>query len=110
MQWRGHRDRIRGQGLLLVVLIVLYGLQLANGTQLEASPRDLSAVDNQGVLAIVFFLFAIARAWQLVGARDTRLLSTVAEMAQRQASQGTHRRQGDQTLQTGPAHDRDAAG
>jgi hypothetical protein len=111
MQWRGHKDGIRlAQVLLLVVLIVLYGLQLANGIQLEASPRDLSAVDNQGVLAIVFFLFAIARAWQLVGARDTRLLSTIAEMAQRQAGHGTHRTEGDQTIQTGLAHDRDAAG
>jgi len=107
----GHKERTRlGQVLLLVVLIVLCGLQLANGIQLDASPRDLSAVDNQGVLAIVFFHFAIARAWQLVGARDTRLLSTIAEMAQRQASQGTHRTEGDQTIQTGLAHDRDAAG
>jgi hypothetical protein len=89
--------------VLLLALVVLYGLQLANGIQLEASPRDLSAVDNQGVLAIVFFLFAIARAWQLVGARDTSLLSTVAEMAQRQAGQSTHLAEGDQTAKAGPA-------
>jgi hypothetical protein len=75
---------------------VLYGLQLANGVHLQAFPRDLSAVDNQGVLSIVFFLFAIARAWQLVGARDTGLLSTVAGMAQRQVSQGTHHAEDDQ--------------
>ena len=102
--WREHKEKIRlGQIVLLVALIVLYGLQLANGIQLEASPRDLSAVDNQGVLAIVFFLFAIARAWQLVGARDTSLLSTVAEMAQRQASQSTHLAEGDQAAKAAPA-------
>jgi hypothetical protein len=82
-----------GQVLLLVILVVLYGLQLANGIQLEASARDLSAVDNQGVLS---FLFAIARAWQLVGARDTSLLSTVAGMAQRQVSHDPHRIEDDQ--------------
>jgi hypothetical protein len=102
-QWGAHQDRIRlGQISLLVVLTVLYGLQLANGTQLQASARDLSAVDNQGVLSIVFFLFASARAWQLVGARDTGLLSTVAEIAQRQARQGTHHMQGDQTREADP--------
>lgn len=51
--------------------------------QLDASPRDLNQVSNLGTLAIFFYLFAVARAWQLVGARDTGLLSRVAEMAQR---------------------------
>jgi hypothetical protein len=51
--------------------------------QLNASPRDLNQVSNLGTLAIFFYLFAVARAWQLVGARDTGLLSRVAEMAQR---------------------------
>lgn len=106
--WREHKEKIRlGQIVLLVALIVLYGLQLINGIQLEASPRDLSAVDNQGVLAIVFFLFAIARAWQLVGARDTSLISTVAEMAQRQGSQSTYRTEGDQAAKVAPAHNGD---
>jgi hypothetical protein len=104
--WREHKEAIRvGQVSLLVLLVVLYGLQLANGIHLEASPRDLSSVDNQGVLSIVFFLFAIARAWQLVGARDTGLLSTVAGMAQRQVSQGTHRTEDDQD----PPGDQDEA-
>jgi hypothetical protein len=104
--WREHTENIRlGQVFLLIVLVVLYGLQLANGTQLEGA-RDLSAVDNQGLLSIFFFLFAIARAWQLVGARDTGLLSTVAGMAQRQAAKGTHLTAGDQD----PAGGRDEAG
>lgn len=109
--WREHKERIRlGQVFLLVVLIVLYGLQLANGIQLDGSARDVNAVDNQGVLAIFFFLFAIARAWQLVGARDTSLLSTVAAMAQRQVSQGTHRTEGDQAPKADPASSQDDAG
>jgi hypothetical protein len=109
--WREHRERIRlGQVFVLVVLVVLYGLQLANGIQLGGSARDVNAVDNQGVLAILFFLFAIARAWQLVGARDTSLLSTVAAMAQQRVSQGTHRTEGDQAPNAGPASGQDDAG
>ena len=109
--WREHKERIRlGQVFVLVALIVLYGLQLANGTQLDGSARDVNAVDNQGVLAIAFFLFAIARAWQLVGARDTSLLSTVAAMAQRQVSQDTHRSEGDQAPKADPASSQDDPG
>ena len=109
--WREHTNRIRVcQVVLLVLLIVLYGLQLANGVQLDGSARDLNAVDNQGVLSIVFFLFAIARAWQLVGARDTGLLSTVAEIAQRQVSHSTHPTEGAKATEVNPAADRDDAG
>lgn len=63
----------------------------------------MSNVRSQGVLLIAFFLFAIARAWQLIGARNPSLLSTVAEMARRPASQGPHLTEGDQVGRAGPA-------
>lgn len=82
--YREHTERIGpGQIVLLAILIVLYGLELAYGVQLDASPQDLNQVSNLATLAIFFYLFAVARAWQLVGARDTGLLSRVAEMVQR---------------------------
>lgn len=85
--WREHQEQIRvGQVMLLFALAVLYSLQLVTGIQLGESPRDVNAVDNLGVLAIGFFLFAILRAWQLVGARDTSLVATVAAITHRQAS------------------------
>lgn len=109
--WREHKERIQpGQVVLLVVLIVLYGLQLANGIKLDGSARDLSAIDNQGVLSIVFFLFAIARAWQLVGARDPSLLSTVAEMAQQQVrGERTLPTEADRVTKADPVDNRDDA-
>jgi hypothetical protein len=82
--YREHTERIGpGQIVLLAILIVLYALELAYGLQLDASPGDVNQVSNLGTLAIFFYLFAVARAWQLVGARDTGLLARVAEMAQR---------------------------
>jgi hypothetical protein len=82
--YREQQEPIRpGQIILLAILIVLYGLELVYGILLNASPRDVNQVSNLGTLAIIFYLFAIARAWQLVGARDTGLLSRIAEMAQR---------------------------
>jgi hypothetical protein len=109
--WREHKEKIRPRQVgLLVVLIVLYGLQLANAVRLDGSPRDVNAVDNQAVLAIVFFLFAIARAWQLVGARDTSLLSTVADLAQRQVRLHPHLADDDQAHKADPASGHDDGG
>jgi hypothetical protein len=84
--YRGRAERVRlGQAILLVVPFVLYGLQLANGIALSGSSRDLSGIGHQGGLLIGFFLFAIARAWELVGVDDSSLVSTMVGMAQEAA-------------------------
>jgi Ohr subfamily peroxiredoxin len=84
--YRERQDRMRPrQILMLLVLLVMYGLQLANGIRLEGSPSNAGLINDEGVLAIVFFVFAIERAWQLVGARETGLLAVVGGMAHRPA-------------------------
>jgi hypothetical protein len=84
--FREHQAPIRlDQVVLLVALLVLYGLELADGIALGESPRDVGHVNSLGVLSIAFFGFAIARAWQLVGARSSHLLPTVAGLAHRSA-------------------------
>jgi len=86
----------RGDIFMFLVLLVLYGLQLANSLQLEHTPYNAGLVVNQGELAIVFFLFGIARSWQLVGAREFGLVTTVASMIHRAADNGPHHTGGDQ--------------
>jgi hypothetical protein len=82
--YREHQQRVgRGDVRMLALLLVLYVLQLANAVQLNGSARDLSGLSRQGGLAIVFFLFGIARSWQLVGARNVSLASTVTAVIQR---------------------------
>jgi hypothetical protein len=81
-----RRKTSRGDVRLLGVLIVLYALQLANAMQLDGTPREVSGVARQGGLAILFFVFGIARSWQLVGARDVSLASTVTAVIQRPAA------------------------
>ncbi len=96
--WREHGKRFRPDAvLMLVALLVLYGLQLANGLELGNSPRNLSLISNQGGLIIGFFVFAIARAWAIVGAQDSRLLSTVAGMARQPGGEAST------NTETGPA-------
>jgi len=53
------------------------------------------APTTRGLLAIAFFLFAIARAWQLAGARDISPLSAVTAMIHRPGSAGPHRADGE---------------
>jgi hypothetical protein len=93
-----REDRRIGRGdlVMFLILLVLYGLQLANAVQLEHTPHKVGLVVNQGELAIAFFLFGIARSWQLVGARDFGLVTTLASMIHRAADDGPHRTGGGQ--------------
>jgi hypothetical protein len=101
--YREHREKIRrGDVRLLAILLVLYGLQLANAVQLEGSPHMVSAISRQGGLAILFFLFGIARSWQLVGARGVSLGSTVAEAIHGPARPARPPAPGDQERQGHP--------
>jgi hypothetical protein len=93
---REGRRIARGDLFMFLILLVLYGLQLANSVQLEQAPHKVSLVVNQGDLAVCFFLFGIARAWQLVGARDFGLVSAVASMVHRPAGNGPHHAGGGQ--------------
>jgi len=70
------------------LILVLYVLQLANAVKLDGAPHDVSGISRQGGLAILFFLFGIARSWQLVGARNVSLASTVTAVIQRPAGPG----------------------
>jgi hypothetical protein len=76
--WPGRRHLA---GLLIIpVLGVLYIVQLVNGINLSLHPSDASAVHLQALLVIVFFLIAIARAWQMIGARNTRVTAMISDL------------------------------
>jgi len=100
--YREHGKVKRGDATMFLLMLVLYGLQLANAIKLQAVPRDVSRVNDQGLLAIAFFLFGIARAWQLVGAREFSLMSVVAAMIHRPGGEGLHRAEGEQPCRAGP--------
>ena len=101
---REHQERIRPTDVtMLVILLALYGLQLANALQLDGSPRNVSDVSQQGVLLIGFFIFGIVRSWQLVGARDISLTSTVAAVIRRSARESLRREEGGPADNVGPA-------
>lgn len=87
--YRTREGRLRFAPFVpLAVPLILYGLQLANGIALEMSPYDVGRVDNQAVLSIIFFAFAIARSWRLVGIPDSDLVRALAR-AWREARSGS---------------------
>jgi hypothetical protein len=102
-----HQQKIRGDVGMLAILLALYALQLAAAVQLDGSPRSVSGISRLGALSIAFFLFGIARSWQLVGARDFSLASTVATVIHRPASESTCPDVGEQTPKAHPAASED---
>ena len=101
--YREHGKVRRGDVTMFLILLALYGLQLANSIKLNAAPHEVGRITSQGVLAIGFFLFGIARAWQLVGAREFSLVSAVAAMIHRPGGEGLRPADGEQAGRAGPA-------
>jgi len=79
--------RRRSQLAMLGLQALVFIYQAAVGAQLMRHPRQVSSVHTLAVLTVVFLLIGMARSWQLIGGRDTGLLSAVAEVVrQRQAA------------------------
>jgi hypothetical protein len=78
--YRTRKGKVRlVQFVPLAVPLILYGLQLANGIWIDMAPYNVGRIDNQAVLSIIFFVFAIARAWRLVGVPDSDLVRALAQ-------------------------------
>jgi hypothetical protein len=86
---RSRAETIRlGQAGLIAGMLLMYVLQLLNGVRLWHSPHNVSYITAQANILVVFFIIAIARAWDLVGARDTGLLAGVVGLARERHPEG----------------------
>jgi hypothetical protein len=72
------QQRRRPQLALAVILLLTFGFELLNGIQLIANPHRSVAVGQIGDVLIASLLIGIARAWELVGERDTGIISSIA--------------------------------
>ena len=99
---RAVRDRT-GHVIVLIVLLTLYALQLAGGLALDRAPASSSLLSSQCALSIMFFVFAIARSWELTGARDRHLLPVITATATATATPPAGRAESQQQAGTGPA-------
>lgn len=70
------RRRMTGR---LVLQAAVFGYPVVLGVQLARDPRATDHVTGLAVMTIVLFIVGIARAWQLIGARDRHLLAGLGE-------------------------------
>jgi hypothetical protein len=70
-----------GNFLRLVLLGVLYAFQLIISLQILSGPLHSGSIGDEAVLAILFFLVAIDRSWELVGGQRLGLLSLLVRPA-----------------------------
>ncbi len=81
LSWRGHAGRRELAGLIVIpALGALYTWQLINGADLIRHHGDLNAIQSQGIMVVIFFLIAIARAWRLIGVHDTGLAAVIGDL------------------------------
>lgn len=68
-------SRPQAPGLIrLATLFIVFVLQLLTALRMLSHAYDPGAIRTQAALSIALFVIAIDRAWELVGARESRLL------------------------------------
>jgi hypothetical protein len=79
VRYRPQRHDLWGL-VAIPVLGGLYVLQLVGAVDLLRRPGNPGPVRSEALLVIAFFMLAIARAWQMIGARDTRIVAVVGDL------------------------------
>jgi hypothetical protein len=76
----GSAGLLRQLGLM-VLLLLIFGTELANGIAAVMDPGNVTPVQWIGYALVASLLVGIARAWELVGERDAGLLASIAVLA-----------------------------
>jgi hypothetical protein len=74
------------QAELTVLLLLIFGTELATGIMLLANPNLKSAAELLGDALVASLLMGIARAWELVGDRDTGIVASISVLLGRTPS------------------------
>jgi len=77
-----------GDAFFLVGLAVALVVQLTQGLDVVAQPRDASAVQTIAVLVVVCALLGIARSWELIGGPEIGLWKEFTALARRPGRDG----------------------
>jgi len=54
----------------LLIGLVMFSVEIFYGIRLASAPGDSSALHNLAILLVLIYLYGIARAWDLAGARQ----------------------------------------
>jgi hypothetical protein len=72
------RPYLWGQLGLIVLLLAVFGSEFVVGIDLLLNPHDIGMVGTVSYLVVASLLIGIARAWELVGDRDTGIYASIA--------------------------------
>jgi hypothetical protein len=76
-----NRQLLRKQMGLIVLLLATFGCEFGAGIALIDGPHNKTALDILENVVAASLLIGVARAWELVGARDTGLFSSLAVLS-----------------------------
>jgi hypothetical protein len=82
------RQLVLKQMGLVVLLLSTFGCELGSGIVLMNNANSTAALDVLKNVLVASLLIGIARAWELVGARDTGLFSSLAVLSGRRRTDG----------------------
>jgi hypothetical protein len=77
-------DHLRRQASLVLLLLCAFGFDVDAGVRLLAAPHSTGGAETLGYVLVALLLIGIARAWELVGDRDTGILASIAVLAGRE--------------------------
>ena len=75
------RRRIGSQLALIVLLLGVFGFEIGAGINSIVTPHTDAPIDVIGNVLAASLLIGIARSWELVGDRDTGIISSIAALA-----------------------------
>lgn len=67
-------------GFFLLVGLVMFSFEIFYGIRLDRVPGDSSALHNLAILLVLIYLYGIARAWDLVGARQFHIQEVLSPL------------------------------
>ena len=72
------RRHVPGQFGLIALLLATFAFELVGGIDLLLHPRSSGAAELVSNVLVALLIIGIARAWELVGDRDTGIISSIA--------------------------------
>jgi hypothetical protein len=66
--------------LFIIGSLVIFSFEIFYAIRLLAAPGDLSALYDLTTLLVIIYLYGIARAWDLIGARQFHILEALAPL------------------------------
>jgi len=75
---KGRPKRTRNSQVgLMTLLLLTFGFEIASSIRLFIHPHDTGALQDLSYLLLISLVIGIARAWELVGRRQTGLFESV---------------------------------